>query len=60
MGEVSGVKNEGKISYEKLEILANQLGQQVDMLQKQLRESVDFMYIKRLEFLFKVLENSNV
>lgn len=53
------VKEVKKLSYEELENVAAQLSQQVQRLSVALRQSEVEGVIKRLEMLFKVLENKN-
>lgn len=53
------VDNPKKMSYEQLEIIAHQLSEQNKQLYNKLQEVSISNAFKRLEFLFKVVENSN-
>lgn len=56
----SKVYKENKLSYEDLETLASQLSEQNRHLYKQLQEVTAFNAFKRLDYLFKVIENTKV
>lgn len=54
------VKNPSKMSYEQLENIAHQLSEQSQMLAKKLQEANMTNAFKRLDYLFKVIENKEV
>ena len=56
--EVKAAK-EGKMSYEELENIAHQMSQQSQALYQKLQEANMTNAFKRLDYLFKVLENSD-
>lgn len=58
MEENINVKEENKFSYEELENFARQLDQQAQSLYRKLQEQQLQNAFQRLNFLFKVIENS--
>lgn len=48
-----------KLTYEELEQAANQLSEQVRGLYMQLQQATDANFFKRIDYLFKVVENSD-
>lgn len=55
----TAVKENAKISYEQLENVAHQLSEQVRQLYAKLQESNLENMFKRLDYLFKVIENAH-
>ena len=50
---------QAKLTYEQLESAANQLAQQNQALRQQIQEMNYFNLFKRLDYLFKVVENDS-
>lgn len=58
MEEMTNTQNaQAKLTYEQLETAANQLAQQNQALRQQIQEMNYFNLFKRLDYLFKVVEN---
>lgn len=58
MEEITNTQNaQAKLTYEQLETAANQLAQQNQALRQQMQEMNYFNLFKRLDYLFKVVEN---
>lgn len=55
----TAVKENAKMSYEQLENVAHQLSEQVGQLYAKLQESNLENMFKRLDYLFKVIENAH-
>lgn len=53
-------ENNKKMSYEELEQLVSQLGEQNNMLMAELRNRNAAMMLKRLDYLFQVLDKESV
>lgn len=58
--ESKEVKEQVKLTYEQLKELADQLHQQNQMMRKKLMEAANIDAYKRIDYLFKVLENHRV
>ena len=52
-------QEEKKLSYEELEKLATQLAQENNYMKGEIQKYADFSMFKRLDYLFKVVENEN-
>lgn len=60
MEEIKNTQEETqKATYEQLENYVNQLSQQNMILKKRLNEFAEVSFYKKMEFLFKVLENKD-
>ena len=60
MEEIKNTQEEPqKATYEQLENYVNQLSQQNMVLKKRLSEFAEVSFYKKMEFLFKVLENKD-
>lgn len=60
MEEIKNTQEEPqKATYEQLENYVNQLSQQNMILKKRLNEFAEVSFYKKMEFLFKVLENKD-
>ena len=60
MEEIKNTQEEPqKATYEQLENYVNQLSQQNMLLKKKLSEFAEVSFYKKMEFLFKVLENKD-